>query len=71
MQVPIPAVWMRGGTSKGLYLDTRDLPEDPARRDQVLLAAMGSPDERQVDGVGGATPLTSKERAQRAAKKGR
>ncbi|MCB1739182.1 MAG: 4-oxalomesaconate tautomerase [Gammaproteobacteria bacterium] len=56
----IPAIWMRGGTSKGLYFDQRDLPADPAMRDRVLLAAMGSPDDRQIDGVGGATPLTSK-----------
>lgn len=56
----IPATLMRGGTSKGLYLDARDLPADRARRDRVLLAAMGSPDARQIDGVGGAHPLTSK-----------
>jgi len=51
---------MRGGTSKGLYFDVRQLPHDPAARDRVLLAAMGSPDVRQIDGVGGAHPLTSK-----------
>jgi len=51
---------MRGGTSKGLYIDARDLPADRASRDRILLAAMGSPDERQIDGVGGAHPLTSK-----------
>jgi 4-oxalomesaconate tautomerase len=56
----LPATLMRGGTSKGLYLDTRDLPADRAVRDAVLLAAMGSPDARQIDGVGGAHPLTSK-----------
>lgn len=56
----IPATLMRGGTSKGLYFNSRDLPSDRAARDRVLLAAMGSPDVRQIDGVGGAHPLTSK-----------
>jgi 4-oxalomesaconate tautomerase len=56
----IPCTLMRGGTSKGLYFHVRDLPADPSTRDQVLLAAMGSPDTRQIDGVGGAHPLTSK-----------
>jgi 4-oxalomesaconate tautomerase len=56
----IPATLMRGGTSKGLYFDARDLPHDRRRRDRVLLAAMGSPDARQIDGLGGAHPLTSK-----------
>jgi 4-oxalomesaconate tautomerase len=51
---------MRGGTSRGLYFLAADLPETPARRDAVLLAAMGSPDPRQVDGLGGGHPLTSK-----------
>ena len=51
---------MRGGTSKGLYFHVRDLPADRAARDRVLLAALGSPDSRQIDGVGGAHPLTSK-----------
>jgi len=51
---------MRGGTSKGLYFEAADLPADRASRDRVLLAAMGSPDERQIDGLGGAHPLTSK-----------
>jgi 4-oxalomesaconate tautomerase len=51
---------MRGGTSKGLYFAASDLPTDEAARDRVLLAAMGSPDVRQIDGVGGAHPLTSK-----------
>lgn len=51
---------MRGGTSRGLYFLVGDLPADPALRDRVLLAAMGSPDERQIDGMGGAHPLTSK-----------
>jgi 4-oxalomesaconate tautomerase len=51
---------MRGGTSKGLVFLADDLPADRATRDAVLLAAMGSPDERQIDGMGGAHPLTSK-----------
>jgi 4-oxalomesaconate tautomerase len=51
---------MRGGTSKGLYFDRDDLPADVSARDALLLAAMGSPDERQIDGMGGAHPLTSK-----------
>jgi 4-oxalomesaconate tautomerase len=56
----IPATLMRGGTSKGLYFDVRDLPPERRARDRILLAAMGSPDARQIDGVGGAHPLTSK-----------
>ena len=56
----IPCTLMRGGTSKGLYFHVRDLPQDRAARDRVLLATMGSPDPRQIDGVGGAHPLTSK-----------
>ncbi len=59
-QTAIPCTVMRGGTSKGLYFLARDLPADAAQRDAVLLAAMGSPDERQIDGMGGAHPLTSK-----------
>lgn len=51
---------MRGGTSKGAYFLAEDLPEDPATRDDLLLRVMGSPDERQIDGIGGAHPLTSK-----------
>jgi len=51
---------MRGGTSKGLYFLKSDLPADTAERDRVLLRAMGSPDARQIDGMGGADPLTSK-----------
>ena len=56
----IPCTLMRGGTSKGLYFRASDLPASPSARDRVLLAAMGSPDARQIDGVGGAHPLTSK-----------
>ncbi|HZD54591.1 MAG TPA: 4-oxalomesaconate tautomerase [Woeseiaceae bacterium] len=59
-QRAIPCLVMRGGTSKGLYFHANDLPQDRAARDRVLLAAMGSPDERQIDGMGGAHPLTSK-----------
>ena len=60
MQTAIPCTVMRGGTSKGLYFRVEDLPPDTATRDKVLLAAMGSPDIRQIDGMGGAHPLTSK-----------
>lgn len=56
----IPCLWMRGGTSKGAYFLARDLPSDPATRDALLLSIMGSPDVRQIDGIGGADPLTSK-----------
>jgi len=56
----IPSTLMRGGTSKALYFHAKDLPHSAAARDRVLLAAMGSPDPRQIDGVGGAHPLTSK-----------
>ena len=56
----IPCIWMRGGTSKGGIFNAADLPSDPAQRDQVLLEIMGSPDDRQIDGMGGADPLTSK-----------
>src|SRR5579864_2202532 len=56
----IPGTLMRGGTSKALYFHARDLPKSTAARDRVLLAAMGSPDPRQIDGLGGAHPLTSK-----------
>ena len=59
-QIAIPCSVMRGGTSKGLYFKAEDLPADPAARDKVLLAVMGSPDPRQIDGLGGANPLTSK-----------
>lgn len=59
-QTAVPCSVMRGGTSKGLMFEAGDLPADTATRDAVLLAAMGSPDERQIDGVGGAHPLTSK-----------
>lgn len=51
---------MRGGTSKGLYFLADDLPSDVSARDETLLRLMGSPDTRQIDGLGGAHPLTSK-----------
>jgi 4-oxalomesaconate tautomerase len=53
-------MWMRGGTSKGGYFLASDLPGDTAERDAFLLRVMGSPDPRQIDGMGGADPLTSK-----------
>ena len=55
-----PVMWMRGGTSKGGYFLASDLPQDIAERDAFLLGVMGSPDPRQIDGMGGADPLTSK-----------
>jgi 4-oxalomesaconate tautomerase len=51
---------LRGGTSRGLYFEAHDLPADPAARDDLLLRLMGTPDPRQIDGLGGATTLTSK-----------
>src|SRR5258708_15264693 len=51
---------MRGGTSKGAYFLADDLPAGPAERDDLLLRIMGYPDPRQIDGIGGAHPLTSK-----------
>lgn len=56
----IPCLWMRGGTSKGAYFLRDDLPADPGERDALLLRIMGAPDPRQIDGIGGADPLTSK-----------
>ncbi|NVK57445.1 MAG: 4-oxalomesaconate tautomerase [Alteromonadaceae bacterium] len=60
MQQAIPCSIMRGGTSKGLYFLAKDLPEDKQQRNQWLLRLLGSPDVRQIDGLGGAHPLTSK-----------
>jgi 4-oxalomesaconate tautomerase len=51
---------MRGGTSKGLYILAEDLPDTSSARDDLLLRLMGTPDPRQIDGLGGAVPLTSK-----------
>jgi 4-oxalomesaconate tautomerase len=56
----IRCMQMRGGSSKGAYFLAADLPADPAERDDLLLRIMGSPDERQIDGIGGGHPLTSK-----------
>jgi 4-oxalomesaconate tautomerase len=59
-EVGVRCMWMRGGTSKGGYFLADDLPADEAARDAFLLHVMGSPDKRQIDGMGGADPLTSK-----------
>ena len=56
----IRCLWMRGGTSRGGYFLADDLPGDVAARDALLLRVMGSPDPRQIDGMGGGDPLTSK-----------
>lgn len=56
----IRCMLMRGGTSKGAYFLSADLPESPAERDELILRVMGSPDPRQIDGIGGGHPLTSK-----------
>jgi len=56
----IPCAIYRGGTSKPIFFLEKDLPHDAKKRDQVVLAAFGSPDLRQIDGLGGADPLTSK-----------
>ncbi len=56
----VRCMWMRGGTSKGAFFVADDLPVDVAARDAFLLRIMGSPDPRQIDGMGGADPLTSK-----------
>jgi 4-oxalomesaconate tautomerase len=60
MQRAIPCLFMRGGTSRGPFFLDSDLPADAAQRDALLLSVMGSPDVRQIDGMGGADPLTSK-----------
>lgn len=59
MQLAIPFMQFRGGSSKGLYFLASDLPSDPAERDQIILSAVGR-EARQIDGLGGAHPLTSK-----------
>jgi 4-oxalomesaconate tautomerase len=56
----IRCMLMRGGSSKGAFFLGADLPSNPKERDSLLLRTMGSPDSRQIDGVGGAHPLTSK-----------
>ncbi|MEA9580604.1 4-oxalomesaconate tautomerase [Xanthomonas nasturtii] len=60
MSEQVRAMWMRGGTSKGGFFLADDLPADTTARDALLLRAYGSPDLRQIDGMGGADPLTSK-----------
>jgi len=60
MQNKISCIFMRGGTSKGPFFDLRDLPDNPQLRDEILLKIMGSPDVKQIDGIGGATFVTSK-----------
>jgi len=60
MYESVRCMWMRGGTSKGAYFLADELPADTTARDQLLLKIMGSPDQRQIDGIGGADPLTSK-----------
>jgi 4-oxalomesaconate tautomerase len=59
-ELGIPCMLMRGGTSKGAYFLAADLPGEPGRRDGLLMRIMGTPDPRQIDGIGGAHPLTSK-----------
>ena len=56
----IPCMLMRGGTSKGPFFLAKDLPAEPVARNALLLKIMGSPDARQIDGIGGAHPLASK-----------
>ncbi len=63
MQKAIPYMQIRGGSSKGLYFNAKDLPSNTEEKDRVLISAMcgrGPSDERQIDGLGGADPLTSK-----------
>jgi 2-methylaconitate cis-trans-isomerase PrpF len=59
-QISIKCVMMRGGTSKGIFFDEGSLPRDAKQRERLILSLMGSPDPRQIDGLGGADPLTSK-----------
>jgi 2-methylaconitate cis-trans-isomerase PrpF len=54
-QIGIRCVFMRAGTSRGAFLREEDLPEDPSLREKLILAIYGSPDFRQIDGIGGAT----------------
>lgn len=56
----VPCVYMRGGTSKAVFFKAEDLPENVEERDKVILSAFGSPDRRQIDGMGGANTSTSK-----------
>jgi hypothetical protein len=59
-QIPVRCTIMRGGTSKAVFMRMADVPSEPVARDRFLLALFGSPDQRQIDGLGGADPLTSK-----------
>jgi 4-oxalomesaconate tautomerase len=59
-QIAVPCLFMRGGTSKGPFFNAADLPAPKELRDKALLSIMGSPDKRQINGLGGAHPLTSK-----------
>lgn len=59
-QVAVPCVFMRGGTSRGAFFRASDMPSDHALRERIIAAIYGSPDRRQIDGLGGADPLTSK-----------
>jgi 2-methylaconitate cis-trans-isomerase PrpF len=59
-QVAIPCSLYRGGTSKGVFFMQNDLPKDKHKQIDILLKVMGSPDHRQIDGLGGADPLTSR-----------
>lgn len=58
--IKIPCVYMRGGTSKAVFFNDKDLPKDEAERDKIILSTFGSPDRRQIDGMGGANTSTSK-----------
>jgi len=60
MSKGVPAMWMRGGTSKGLYFLKKDIPSNKEERDNFLRSVFGSPDTLQINGIGGGTPLTSK-----------
>lgn len=60
MSSGIRCMWMRGGTSKGGYFLSEDIPTNEDERNSLLLRVMGSPDPRQIDGMGGSDPLTSK-----------
>lgn len=59
-RIAVPCALMRGGTSKAVFMRMSDVPSEPAMRERFLLALFGSPDKRQIDGLGGADPLTSK-----------
>ena len=55
-----PCVYMRGGTSKAVYFHEKDLPDDKEKWPELFLKVMGTPDKKQIDGIGGAHPTTSK-----------